>query len=151
MQLSEIEALFARFAASDLTLLEVQTDGSTLRLERNGKPTVSSITPVVEMTPAVLPLSVQQPTAVSTPSAPAGRIVKAPLVGVFYASASPDAAPYVRVGDRVQAGDTLCLLEAMKMMNEIKSPCNGKILAVLPENEGLVGFGDPLISIEEDA
>jgi acetyl-CoA carboxylase biotin carboxyl carrier protein len=73
------------------------------------------------------------------------HLVTAPLVGTFYAAPAPDQAAYVAVGDRVKEGQTLCLLEAMKMMSEIKAPCDCVIEEVLKENGSLAAFGDPLL------
>lgn len=77
-------------------------------------------------------------------------MVKAPLVGTFYAAASPDAAPYVKVGQSVRKGDVLCLIEAMKMMNEIPSPADGTVEAVLAQNGDVISFDTPLFRIKEN-
>lgn len=75
--------------------------------------------------------------------------VKAPLVGTFYAAPSPDAAPYVSVGQKVQKGDVLCIVEAMKNMNEIECPCDGTVVDILASNGELVEFNQVLIQIGE--
>ena len=74
-----------------------------------------------------------------------GETVNAPLVGTFYAAPAPEKPPFVRAGDRVKKGDTLCLIEAMKMMSEIPAPCDCVIEAVLKESGELVSFGEPLL------
>ena len=74
-----------------------------------------------------------------------GKVVTAPLVGTFYAAPAPEKPPFVRAGDRVKKGDTLCLIEAMKMMSEIPAPCDCVIEAVLKESGELVSFGEPLL------
>ncbi len=71
-----------------------------------------------------------------------------PLVGTFYAASSPESEPYVQVGDEVKVDDVICIVEAMKMINEIKSPVNGKIVEILVENEDLVEFEQPIFKIE---
>jgi len=79
---------------------------------------------------------------------PSGNIMKAPLVGTFYHAASPDASPFVRVGDAVKKGQTLGIVEAMKLMNEIESEFDGVVEAILVENESVVEYGQPLFIIK---
>lgn len=78
-----------------------------------------------------------------------GIEVKSPIVGVFYAAKEPGAAPFVKAGDTVKEGQVLCILESMKMMNEIKSPTDAKVVKVLCENEAVVAFGEVLFVLEE--
>ncbi len=78
-----------------------------------------------------------------------GETVKAPLVGVFYSCPTPDDPPYVQVGDRVKEGQVLCLIEAMKMMNEVKAPKDGVIKKIYAQNKDVIGFDDPLYLIGE--
>ena len=75
------------------------------------------------------------------------HIIKSPIVGAFYASASPDSEPYVKAGSKVKKGDVLCIIEAMKLMNEINSDVDGEIVEVLANNQELVEFGQPLFSV----
>ena len=93
-----------------------------------------------------------QPAAVAeVPEAPAAadsdKTLKAPIVGVFYTAPSPDAQPYVSVGKKVKKGDVVCIIEAMKCMNEIQAEEDGEITAVLAINGGLVEYGQPLFQI----
>ncbi|HVR27957.1 MAG TPA: acetyl-CoA carboxylase biotin carboxyl carrier protein [Thermoanaerobaculia bacterium] len=97
------------------------------------------------------------PTAASTPGArveappaPEGHIVSSPIVGTFYGAPSPDADPYVRVGDRVQKGQVICIIEAMKLMNEIESDVAGVVLKIYPDNAQPVEFGEPLFCVQTD-
>ena len=76
-----------------------------------------------------------------------GNFVKAPIVGTFYQSSSPDKPPLVKVGDKVKEGDLLCIIEAMKIMNEIKSPCNGEVAEIFVSNEDMVEYDQPLFRI----
>lgn len=89
----------------------------------------------------------------SRSSAPApaesGRVVKSPLAGVFYAASSPDAAPFVQAGDRVKKGDTLCIIEAMKVMNELTADADGEVEAVLAKNGQIVEYGQPLFRLKD--
>ncbi|QUH25883.1 acetyl-CoA carboxylase biotin carboxyl carrier protein [Serpentinicella alkaliphila] len=75
------------------------------------------------------------------------HIIKSPMVGTFYGAPSPDSAPFVKVGDKVEKGQTLCIVEAMKMMNEIKSDIAGEIVEILAEAEDIVEYGQPLMRI----
>ena len=79
-----------------------------------------------------------------------GHVLESPMVCTFYRSPSPDKAPYVELGDRVQVGQTLCIVEAMKLMNEIEADASGVIEAILVDNAGPVQFGQPLFRIRED-
>ena len=87
--------------------------------------------------------------AAAEEAADTGLYIEAPLVGTFYAAPSPGADPFVRPGDRVARGQTVCLLEAMKMMSEVKAPCDCVIEAVLPQDGALVSFGEALIRYRE--
>ena len=102
--------------------------------------------PAPEATPAPKPAEA----APAAPAAPAskGTPVKAPIVGTFYAASSPDAAPYVKVGDRVEAGQVLCIIEAMKLMNEIEAEQSGVIREILVKNAEPVEYGQTLFMIE---
>ena len=117
-----------------LTGLEFRTAGDTVRMERNGTP---------------LPVSI--PVAASAPIAEAPvadtTSVTSPMVGVFYRAPAENAEPYVKVGDHVKAGTVLCLIEAMKMMNEITAECDGVITEVCVENGQVVDFGKELFKI----
>ena len=91
------------------------------------------------------PAAMTAPAAVSAaPREADGEAITAPLVGTFYAAPAPDQPPFVSVGDRVKKGQTVCLIEAMKMMSEIPAPCDCEITAVLKENGALVSFREPL-------
>ncbi len=92
----------------------------------------------------------EAPSAPSAPAAPAGladHVLTSPIVGTFYSAASPDAPPFVSVGSRVKKGQVLCIIEAMKLMNEIESDANGEITMIYPQNAQAVEFGQPLFSI----
>ena len=91
------------------------------------------------------------PAAPAAAPAPAeeGKCITAPVVGTFYIAPAPDQPPFVQVGDKVQKGQTVCLMEAMKMMSEVKAPCDCVIEAILQEDGALVSFGDSLIRYRE--
>jgi acetyl-CoA carboxylase biotin carboxyl carrier protein len=87
------------------------------------------------------------PAAESVSSLPEGHVVKAPMVGTFYRSASPGSEPFIEIGSTVKAGETLCIIEAMKLLNEIESDCAGIVKAILVENGQPVEYGEPLFVI----
>ena len=122
-----------------LTGLEFRTAGDTVRMERNGAPTPVSI-PMAAPSPVPAAPAVQEPAA-DTVS------VTSPIVGVFYRAPAENAEPYVKVGDHVKAGTVLCLIEAMKMMNEITAECDGVITGICVENGQVVDFGRELFKI----
>ena len=119
----------------DLAELELESEGLRVR---------------ARMTEAAAP-GIEAAVAAADP-APAGRepvatVVEAPVVGTFYRAGAPDAAPFVEVGDRVEPGDVLCVIEAMKLMNDIKAEFAGEIVEVLAENGQAVEYGQPLLTI----
>lgn len=142
MDLNEIKALMDRFDTSACTVLELEEGNLRLRLEKGTAPV--SAAPEIQATPAAPGAAAPQP-------APAeeGQTLNAPLVGTFYAASAPDAAPFVQVGDHVKKGQTVCLMEAMKMMNEVQAPCDCVIEEILQEDGALVSFGEPLLRYRE--
>jgi len=90
------------------------------------------------------PAAAPAPAAEAEPAAPEGHVVKAPMVGTFYRSPSPDAKAFVEVGQAVKEGDTICIIEAMKLMNEIEADASGTVKAILVENGQPVEYGQPL-------
>ena len=130
-----------------LSEIEVEQNGQRIRVARE---ITAGPTTVYATAPQAAPASVQAaaPTA-AAPEAPArGEQVKSPMVGTIYLRPQPDADPFIRVGDRVQEGQTLLIIEAMKTMNPIPSPRDGVILEILVDDAQPVEFGAPLIVIE---
>lgn len=144
--IEEIKELMALLENSSLSALEVQQDDVKVRLE---KPSVTVAAPVAVPAPAPVaaPAPAAAPAAAPAP-ADAGKAINAPIVGVFYAAPSPDSEPYVSVGKRVKKGDVVCIIEAMKCMNEIQAEEDGEITAVLATNGELVEYGQPLFAIK---
>ena len=135
MDLESIYALMERFERSSLTGLE---------LEQNR--TVTAAPAAAAPIPAAAPVLSAPPAA--QPSQESGaEYIKAPLVGTFYAASGPDAAPFVKAGDQVRKGQTVCILEAMKMMSEIPAPADCVVEEVLARDGEAVGFGEPLFRI----
>ena len=129
----EIFDLMDRFQRSSIQTMKLSTQEFTIELSRGGVP--ASAAPVAAAAPAV---------PAPAPEAD-GKVVTAPLVGTFYAAPAPDQSPFVSVGQRVKKGETVCLIEAMKMMSEVPAPCDCVIEAVLKESGELVSFGEPLL------
>lgn len=145
MELSEILTLLERFDASTATSLKLELGDLRLKLEKGTAATAAAGT--VAAVQAAAP--VQAPAAASAPAEPEGVEVKAPLVGTFYAAPAPGEAPFVSVGDTVKKGQTLCVLEAMKMMSEVPAPMDCVILEVLAKDGELMGFDTPLFRVRE--
>ena len=135
MSNQEIFELMARFDASAATSFKLTTKEFSLELGKGVSAAGPAVTPTA---PAAAP-------AAEAPAEPEGLLITAPLVGTFYAASAPDAAPFVQVGQQVKKGQTVCLMEAMKMMNEVQAPCDCVIEAVLVQDGALVSFGEPLI------
>ena len=163
MQYEELVKLIDKLDQSSLAYFEFTNDNERLLLAKE-VPQVAAPAPVVvtDVTesaaltaPASLaaPAPVAAPEVVDAPAAPApapevaGKDVPAPMVGVVYLQANPDADPYVQVGDSVKKGQVLCLIEAMKLMNEIVAPQDGVVSAILVENENIVEYGQALFRI----
>ena len=140
MELESIYALMERFERSSITGLELEQNGTRLKLEK--AVAVAAAAPV-----AAAPVAVVAAPAPQQAPQEEGEYIKAPLVGTFYTAAGPDAAPFVQVGDKVQKGQTVCILEAMKAMSEIPAPMDCVIEEVLLDNGSLAAFDAPLFRV----
>jgi len=133
MELQELYSLMDRFAASGLTVLEWEREGERVALRREQSLSVAA----VPASAAAAPAEKEKP----------GETVTAPLVGVFYAAPAPEEPPYVIAGAQVKKGDTLCLIEAMKMMSEVPAPADCVVEEMLARDGEAVGVGAPLFRI----
>ncbi len=149
--LREIRALLRLLQETDIEELEVERDGTRIRIRRRGAlvPTPpSSPPPAVDLPPAVS-APAQVPAAGPQAPSTAGLVtVEAPMVGTFYRAPSPGAEPYVKEGDVVEKGTVLCIIEAMKLMNEIEAEVRGRIVSIVVENAQPVEYGQPLFLLE---
>jgi acetyl-CoA carboxylase biotin carboxyl carrier protein len=148
MDLRKLKTLIDLVETSGIAELEIQEGEERVRITRTVPPRqqpmmFQAMPPVPAM---VAPVAA--PAEPAVPAAPEGHTVKSPMVGTFYRSASPGAAAFVEIGDTVAQGDTLCIVEAMKLMNEIEADAAGTIMAILVENGQAVEFGQPLFVIE---
>ena len=144
MELEEIRGLMREFAGLGLEKLEVERDGFSLRLQGG-----TSANGASQVAGEILDFSAVTLTSAQSLESYSLREVRSPLVGTAYMAPSPDADPYVIVGQRVEKGAVLCLVEAMKMMNEVTAPVAGVIKAICFENGQLVSFDQVLVELEE--
>jgi acetyl-CoA carboxylase biotin carboxyl carrier protein len=146
MNNEEIKELLQIFNASGVGEMELQRDGDTLRIRRAGEPAASA--PVHTVTTQAAP--VEAPAKAPEPASN-HVMVKSPIVGTFYEASSPGTPPFVKVGDTVEPGHVLCIIESMKLMNEIEAEVGGVIAAKLVENGKPVEYGEALFAIEPHA
>ena len=161
MDIKEIKGIIDLMRKNGLSEFEYEKDGTKIRIRRgpDGEPQVMASSPGLIPTPAVLPVSAAVPVAVA-PAAPISAApaaapavstlpsINSPMVGTFYSSPAPDAPPYVEVGAMVNAETVVCIIEAMKVMNEIKAEMSGTIVEILAESGKPVEFGKPLFRIK---
>jgi acetyl-CoA carboxylase biotin carboxyl carrier protein len=156
MDLQYLEQIIQLFEGSTLTELEIEEEGARVTLGRKSEtpmfaamPQMQYSMPTSAAVPAVAPAAASEgaPTAASAANQ---HQVKSPIVGTFYRAPAPDADPYIQVGQQVNVGTTLCIIEAMKLMNEIESDAAGKIVKILVENGQPVEYGQPLFVVETD-
>ncbi len=159
MDLKEIKSLIRLLQETDLTEIEVEEKGRKIRVRKDQPPPVSpsilgdrtvasrtGVAPLLEEAPPLAPpgafLKVSE--TIDEPLA----VISSPIVGTFYKTHAPGAEPYVKIGDQVKKGQILCIVEAMKLMNEIESDMDGTIVAICVEDKSPVEFGQPLFKIE---
>ncbi len=148
MDLKEIKAVLKLIHETDVEEIELEQDGRRIRIRRRGLPQVASLAgnSVVSapLTQVTLPVT-GAPDARETTNL---TTVESPMVGTFYRAPAPGADPYVREGDKVERGTVLCIIEAMKLMNEIEAEVSGKVHSILIENGQPVEYGQPLFLLE---
>ena len=151
MDLRKLKTLIDLVQNSGISELEISEGEEKIRIAKHLTAAVPASTVVsVPMTaPAMAAAVAPAPTPVAEPAPVVadGHPVKAPMVGTFYRSSGPDAAPFVEVGQAVKAGDTLCIIEAMKLMNEIEADVSGVVKSILVENGQAVEYGQPMFVI----
>ncbi|MCC4043934.1 acetyl-CoA carboxylase biotin carboxyl carrier protein [Enterococcus gallinarum] len=157
METNEIKDLLSQFDQSSLTELQLKKENIELYFNKNsfsGRQVTSESSDVkVESIPAAAPVPSVQPTAgtveVSSEPIMAGTEIVSPLVGVVYLKPSPEQSQFKQIGDSVKKGDVLCIVEAMKVMNEIVSDVDGELVEILVENEQIVEYDQPLFRVKE--
>ena len=161
MDIKDLKSLIKMVTETDITEFELETQEEKLRLKRGSAPEVvhvqapQQVFPMAQAMPqfAAAPVAPAAPAAGAAPAAAVaseekGKAITSPIVGTFYRSPAPDAAPYVQEGQTVEKGQVLCIVEAMKLMNEIEAEFRCKILKIAKENAQPVEFGDNLFIVE---
>ncbi|HLW04377.1 MAG TPA: acetyl-CoA carboxylase biotin carboxyl carrier protein [Azoarcus sp.] len=150
MDLRKLKKLIDLVEASGISELEITEGEEKVRIAKASATSQGTMNYVAAPAPAPAPAPVAAAPAAEAPeenALPAGQVIKSPMVGTFYRASSPGSAPFTDVGQTVSNGDTVCLIEAMKLMNEIESDLNGTVKAILVENGQPVEFGQPLFVI----
>ena len=149
MDLRKLKTLIDLVSESNVSELEITEAEGKIRIVKGGGAMVQhyAAPPAMMMQPAAMPVQSAEPVA---PAAPVvvGHTVKSPMVGTFYRSASPGAKVFVEIGDSVKEGETICIIEAMKILNEIEADKSGTVTQILSENGQAVEYGQPLFVIE---
>ncbi|MFM8839323.1 MAG: acetyl-CoA carboxylase biotin carboxyl carrier protein [Bacteroidota bacterium] len=162
MEIKEIQELIRFVSKSGVSEVEIEKEGFKIHIKAGSTMPRSPVyaiapatAPVAPMAPALAPATIPaaEPALASSNTAgsstPSGTVVKAPMVGTFYRSAGPDKEACVKVGDKVQKGQTLCIIEAMKLFNEIEAEFAGTVMEILAENSAPVEFDQPLFVIAQ--
>ncbi len=148
MDLRKLKKLIDLVEASGIAELEITEGEEKVRISRGGATSIATAGPapvaIAAAAPAVVPAPAQP---AQEPAAPEGHVLKSPMVGTFYRAPAPGSKAFVEVGQSVTEGDTVCIIEAMKLLNEIECDCTGVIKAILVENGQPVEYGHPLMII----
>jgi acetyl-CoA carboxylase biotin carboxyl carrier protein len=147
MDLRKLKTLIDLVAESGVSELEVTEGEDKVRIVKNPAPIAAPAQQVYAAAPAAAPAAPTAPAAEAAPAEPTGHAVKSPMVGTFYRSPTPGADSFVKIGDTVKEGQTLCIIEAMKLLNEIESDKSGVVKEILCENGQGVEFGQALFII----
>lgn len=154
MDIRKIKKLIELLENSSLAEMEIHEGKESVRLSRHSQSSVAqqivaAPQPVVPAAAPAVPVAAEKAAEESEPKQikEDGNIQRSPMVGTFYSSSSPDAEPFVKIGQKVKAGDTLCIVEAMKMFNQIESEFSGTVTKILVENGQPIEFDEPLFVI----
>ena len=147
-RLEQLERLVDMMISKDVVEVELDEAGARWRVRRNEPQAVTYAAPAVQMaSPAIAAETTIASAPAAAPAEPQGEVFKSPMLGTYYAAASPDAEVFCKVGDQVTADTTLCIIEAMKVMNEIKAEQSFEILEILVKNGEPVEYGQPMFLI----
>ncbi|MCZ2497829.1 acetyl-CoA carboxylase biotin carboxyl carrier protein [Xylophilus sp. Kf1] len=150
MDLRKLKTLIDLVSESNVSELEITEAEGKVRIVKGGGAVVQQYMPApmaAAPAPAAAPLAAAAPAVAAAPEVPAGHIVKSPMVGTLYHASSPGAASFVQVGSVVKEGETICIIEAMKILNEIEADKSGTVTQILAENGQAVEYGQPLFVI----
>lgn len=156
MDIRKVKKLIELLEESGISEIEISEGEESVRISRYPNPGTVSVQTLQHpamlappAAPAPAPAASAEPAAAPPPAAARGQQVTAPMVGTFYSGPAPGAKPFVEIGTEVKPGDTLCVIEAMKMMNPIEAETAGRVVSILVENGSPVEFGQALFIIEE--
>lgn len=142
MDFKQILEIIKNFNKSQATVLEIEKDNFKLKLNKNENPYIKPVEKFITYETETTPI-IEEPIS-------SGYEVKSPLVGTFYAGSGPNAEPFVKINQKVEKGQTLCIIEAMKIMNEITAPVSGTITSIKPNSGAFVGYDQVLMIIVKD-
>ena len=154
MDIRKIKKLIEMLEASGIAELEITEGEESVRISRYGQ---TPPMPAMPYPPQAYNITAPAPAAAAAPAAeaapagktaPDGKIIRSPMVGTFYNAPAPDADPFIKLGDDIKAGDTVCIIEAMKMFNRIEADFGGKIVEILVENGQPVEYDEPLFVVK---
>ena len=150
MDLRKLKTLIDLVSDSNVSELEITEAEGKVRIVKGGGAMMQAYTPAPQAAPMapVQPVPEAPAATIAAPPAVAEHVVKSPMVGTFYLSASPGAKPFVELGDSIKAGETICIIEAMKILNEIEADKSGTVSRILCDNGQAVEYGQPLFEIE---
>ena len=150
MDLRKLKTLIDLVSDSNVSELEITEAEGKVRIVKGGGAVMQAYTPAPQAAPMapVQPVPEAPAATIAAPPAVAEHVVKSPMVGTFYLSASPGAKPFVELGDSIKAGETICIIEAMKILNEIEADKSGTVSRILCDNGQAVEYGQPLFEIE---
>jgi len=149
MTFEEIKELIALFDDSSIASLSIKNDDVSLKLDKSSTAAPIVAAPVVTQVPAPAAPAVIEPASTPAPVASVeGDVITSPMVGTFYQAPSPDSAPYAKVGDTVKKGQTIAIIEAMKIMNELEAEYDCKILEILVDDASVIEYDMPLYRVE---
>lgn len=148
MEVEVVKTLISAFKEADLTKLNLKCDDFELQLEKELTVKYTPEAAPVMQAPVTAPAQNNQIAAAEAPKEKAEKVIAAPMVGTFYNAEGPGAKPFVEVGTKVKKGDVVCIIEAMKLMNEVESEVDGEVVEILIGNEEMVEYGQPLFVLK---
>ena len=149
MDIRKVKKLIELLEESNINEIEIKEGEESVRISRGGSQVIAAAPQYAAAPAPVAPVAAAAPVAVEAPveAGPSGHAVRSPMVGTFYRSPSPSSGPFVEVGQSVKAGEVICIVEAMKMMNQIEADKTGVVESILAEDGQPVEFDQPLITI----
>jgi acetyl-CoA carboxylase biotin carboxyl carrier protein len=150
MDIRKVKKLIELLEESGIAEIEIHEGEESVRISRYGSsmPAAQPVQYISAPAAAAAPIAGAVVGEIADDAMPSGHIVRSPMVGTYYSSPSPGAKPFISVGDTVSDGDTVCIIEAMKILNQIEAEVSGKVKAILVDNGQPVEFGQPLVIVE---